>query len=139
MDQLIKVINKLQDAFAAVGVASPVDLPQIAVIGSQSSGKSSVLENIVGKDFLPRGSGIVTRRPLVLQLINSPAGSEEYGEFLHKPNAKFTDFSEIRNEIVKDTELKTGKVTFSLEYRMRVFPLFQSIFEFSPQMSLPLL
>jgi hypothetical protein len=32
---------------------------------SQSSGKSSVLENIVGRDFLPRGTGIVTRRPLV--------------------------------------------------------------------------
>lgn len=42
-----------------------MDLPQIAVIGSQSSGKSSVLENIVGRDFLPRGTGIVTRRPLV--------------------------------------------------------------------------
>jgi ABC-type uncharacterized transport system ATPase component len=41
------------------------DLPQITVIGSQSSGKSSVLENIVGRDFLPRGTGIVTRRPLV--------------------------------------------------------------------------
>jgi len=39
-------------------------------VGSQSCGKSSVLENIVGKDFLPRGTGIVTRRPLVLQLIN---------------------------------------------------------------------
>ncbi|KAJ1973143.1 vacuolar protein sorting-associated protein 1 [Dimargaris verticillata] len=39
---------------------------------SQSSGKSSVLENIVGRDFLPRGTGIVTRRPLVLQLINRP-------------------------------------------------------------------
>jgi hypothetical protein len=48
-----------------VGVHNPVDLPQIAVIGSQSSGKSSVLENIVGRDFLPRGTGIVTRRPLV--------------------------------------------------------------------------
>ena len=59
------VVNKLQDAFATVGVHNPVDLPQITVIGSQSSGKSSVLENIVGRDFLPRGSGIVTRRPLV--------------------------------------------------------------------------
>lgn len=48
-----------------------IDLPQIAVVGSQSSGKSSVLENIVGKDFLPRGIGIVTRRPLILQLIHS--------------------------------------------------------------------
>lgn len=60
-----KIVNKLQDAFATVGVHNPVDLPQIAVIGSQSSGKSSVLENIVGRDFLPRGTGIVTRRPLV--------------------------------------------------------------------------
>ncbi|KAJ1950670.1 Dynamin- GTPase protein, partial [Dispira parvispora] len=39
---------------------------------SQSSGKSSVLENLVGRDFLPRGTGIVTRRPLVLQLVNVP-------------------------------------------------------------------
>lgn len=29
-----------------------------------------MLENIVGRDFLPRGTGIVTRRPLVLRLIN---------------------------------------------------------------------
>lgn len=58
-------VNKLQDAFTTVGVHNPVDLPQITVIGSQSSGKSSVLENIVGRDFLPRGTGIVTRRPLV--------------------------------------------------------------------------
>lgn len=62
---LIRTINKLQDAFSTVGVHNPVDLPQIVVIGSQSSGKSSVLENIVGRDFLPRGTGIVTRRPLV--------------------------------------------------------------------------
>ncbi|KAF9909269.1 vacuolar protein sorting-associated protein 1 [Linnemannia zychae] len=172
---LIKTINKLQDAFSTVGVHNPVDLPQIVVIGSQSSGKSSVLENIVGRDFLPRGSGIVTRRPLVLQLINRPAPTaatsesddetgkfeeaasgknkerrpllgksrketvfrassslkmcpacivsfyakkepngekkepEEWGEFLHQPGVKYTDFNLIREEIVRDTELKTGK------------------------------
>ncbi|KAL6947167.1 vacuolar protein sorting-associated protein 1 [Hanseniaspora vineae] len=73
MDEtLIATINKLQDALAPLGGGSqsPIDLPQITVVGSQSSGKSSVLENIVGRDFLPRGTGIVTRRPLVLQLIN---------------------------------------------------------------------
>lgn len=47
------------------------------MIGSQSSGKSSVLENIVGRDFLPRGTGIVTRRPLVLQLINIPPAKDQ--------------------------------------------------------------
>ena len=54
--ELIKTVNRLQDAFATVGVQNPVDLPQITVIGSQSSGKSSCLENIVGRDFLPRGN-----------------------------------------------------------------------------------
>ena len=90
------------------------------MLGSQSSGKSSVLENIVGRDFLPRGTGIVTRRPLVLQLINRPSASgateptgqtneDEWGEFLHLPGEKFHDFQKIRDEIVRDTELKTGK------------------------------
>ncbi len=43
-------------------------MPRIAVLGSQSSGKSSLLESVVGLNFLPRGSGVVTRRPLELRL-----------------------------------------------------------------------
>ncbi|EGV64050.1 Dynamin- GTPase protein [Yamadazyma tenuis] len=66
---LIPVVNKLQDIVTTTQV-SDLDLPILAVVGSQSCGKSSVLENIVGKDFLPRGTGIVTRRPLILQLVN---------------------------------------------------------------------
>lgn len=59
----------------------------------QSSGKSSVLEAVVGKDFLPRGTGIVTKRPLVLQLVNLPdPGAREYGEFLHNNREKLYDF-----------------------------------------------
>lgn len=143
-------------------------------------GKSSVLENIVGRDFLPRGSGIVTRRPLVLQLRNVPKNAaknlptqqpqnlqpvrpppvapsaplsikpsqfppglqipppkpphisspplsvpqqmsapglpsppsgneEEWGEFLHRPGQRFFNFSEIREEIVNETDRLTGK------------------------------
>lgn len=74
MQMLIPLVNKLQDAFSSLSVPLNLDLPQIAVVGSQSAGKSSVLENFVGRDFLPRGSGIVTRRPLILQLINSNTG-----------------------------------------------------------------
>ena len=123
MDALIRTINELQDAFATVNYTE-LNLPQIVVVGAQSSGKSSVLESFVGRDFLPRGSGIVTRRPLVLQLIQEkrhrpvapPARdgsirldtSEDWGEFLHTGNAKFTDFEQIRAEIIKETDRVTG-------------------------------
>ncbi len=48
MEDLIPVVNKLQDVFSAIGQQS-LDLPQIIVVGSQSSGKSSVIESIVGR------------------------------------------------------------------------------------------
>lgn len=68
MDKLIPMMMKLQDAFNVINVRNQIELPQIVVVGAQSTGKSSVLESIVGRDFLPRGQGIVTRCPLVLQL-----------------------------------------------------------------------
>ncbi|KAF7668515.1 hypothetical protein LDENG_00009020 [Lucifuga dentata] len=94
MEELIPLVNRLQDALSG-----------IAVVGSQSAGKSSVLENFVGRDFLPRGSGIVTRRPLILQLVSA---CKEYGEFLHCKGKKFTDFLDICKEIEAETCRLTG-------------------------------
>ena len=115
LDHLLPIINKLQDVTALIAdqhQAKAIELPQIAVVGSQSSGKSSVLESIVGRDFLPRGSGIVTRAPLILQLQTTPAsvkdGCVEWGEFLHCPKKKFTDFKEIRKEIEEETQRIVG-------------------------------
>uniref|UniRef100_A0A8C5DBK1 Interferon-induced GTP-binding protein Mx n=1 Tax=Gouania willdenowi TaxID=441366 RepID=A0A8C5DBK1_GOUWI len=105
MEDLIPLVNRMQDAFSAIGQNANLDLPQIAVVGGQSAGKSSVLENFVGKDFLPRGSGIVTRRPLVLQLMNCPT---EHAEFLHCKGKKFVDFDEVRQEIEAETDRMTG-------------------------------
>ncbi|XP_047229994.1 dynamin 3a isoform X2 [Girardinichthys multiradiatus] len=105
MEELIPLVNRLHEALGTVGQSCSLHLPQIAVVGGQSAGKSSVLENFVGRDFLPRGSGIVTRRPLVLQLLNS---NIEYGEFFHCKGKKFTDFDEIRREIETETRRLTG-------------------------------
>ncbi|KAH9746114.1 Dynamin-related protein 1C [Citrus sinensis] len=97
MTSLIGLINKIQRACTVLGdhggegMSLWEALPSVAVVGGQSSGKSSVLESVVGRDFLPRGSGIVTRRPLVLQLHQTEGGTD-YAEFLHAPRKKFTDF-----------------------------------------------
>ncbi|MCI4380229.1 hypothetical protein PGIGA_G00237390 [Pangasianodon gigas] len=119
MEALIPVINKLQDVFNTVG-ADIIQLPQIAVVGTQSSGKSSVLESLVGRDLLPRGTGIVTRRPLILQLVHvdpedrrktseeNGVEGEEWGKFLHTKNKIYTDFDEIRQEIEAETERISG-------------------------------
>lgn len=120
MEQLIPVVNRLQDVFASLGIPLSLDLPQIAVVGSQSAGKSSVLENFVGRDFLPRGSGIVTRRPLVLQLFNS---RNEYAEFVHTKGKKFTDFNLVRKEIEDETDRVTGgnKGISNIPINLRVY------------------
>ncbi|KAL8268497.1 hypothetical protein R6Q59_002295 [Mikania micrantha] len=81
----------------------------IAMNITESSGKSLVLESIVGRDFLPRGSGIVTRRPLVLQLHKTEGRKEEYAEFGHMPRRRFTDFYLVRKEIQDETDRITGK------------------------------
>uniref|UniRef100_A0A8C7KKW0 Dynamin-1-like protein n=1 Tax=Oncorhynchus kisutch TaxID=8019 RepID=A0A8C7KKW0_ONCKI len=119
MEALIPVINKLQDVFNTVG-ADIIQLPQIAVVGTQSSGKSSVLEALVGRDLLPRGTGVVTRRPLILQLVHvdpedrrktseeNGVDGEEWGKFLHTKSKIYTDFDEIRLEIEAETERVSG-------------------------------
>jgi GTPase SAR1 family protein len=114
MTSLIGLINKIQRACTVLGdhggegLSLWEALPSVAVVGGQSSGKSSVLESVVGRDFLPRGSGIVTRRPLVLQLHKTENG-QEYAEFLHLPRKKFTDFAAVRKEIADETDRITGK------------------------------
>ncbi|KAK4354010.1 hypothetical protein RND71_026204 [Anisodus tanguticus] len=116
MENLIALVNRLQRACTALGDHGEESslptlwdaLPTIAVVGGQSSGKSSVLESVVGKDFLPRGSGIVTRRPLVLQLHRIDEG-REYAEFGHLPRKRFTDFAAVRKEIADETDRETGR------------------------------
>lgn len=120
MESLIPVINKLQDVFNTVG-ADAIQLPQIVIVGSQSSGKSSVIESLVGRSILPRGTGIVTRRPLILQLIYSPKDDrvhrcaekgtidlEEWVEFLHTKEKAYTDWDEVRLEIERETDRMAG-------------------------------
>uniref|UniRef100_A0A4W6FYF6 Dynamin-2 n=1 Tax=Lates calcarifer TaxID=8187 RepID=A0A4W6FYF6_LATCA len=91
MEDLIPLINKLQDAFSSIGQSCNLDLPQIAVVGGQSAGKSSVLENFVGSFAI------------ISMFIWC-----KYAEFLHCKGKKFVDFDEVRSEIEAETDRITG-------------------------------
>lgn len=107
---LTKKMIEIRSILQRVDQSSTLTLPSIVVIGSQSSGKSSVLEAIVGHEFLPKGTNMVTRRPIELTLVNTPGSREEYGEFPDLGLRRITDFSSIQrtltelNLAVPDTE-----------------------------------
>nr|CAB3486815.1 unnamed protein product [Digitaria exilis] len=121
---VIPLVNSLQDIIARLDgdAAAGLELPQVAAIGGQSSGKSSVLEALVGRDFLPRGPDICTRRPLVLQLVRHSA-PEEWGEFLHLPGRRFHDFEQIKREIQLETDKEAGdnKGVSEKQIRLKIF------------------
>ena len=107
MEDLIPIINRLQDLYARSDLQYSIDLPQIIVVGAQSTGKSSILESIIWLDILPRGNGIVTRRPIIIQL-NHIEEKNEYFCFSHLPNKKFTNPDDVRKEIEADTDKIAG-------------------------------
>ena len=96
---LTKKMIEIRNVLQTVGQSNALTLPSIVVIGSQSSGKSSVLEAIVGHEFLPKGSNMVTRRPIELTLVNTPDAKAEYGEFPMLGLGKITDFSQIQKTL----------------------------------------
>lgn len=79
------------------------------MLGGQSAGKSSVLESIVGLDFLPRSDGVCTRRPLELRLNHTADDAKPYAIFPDEiPGKKFTNFTEVQDSIIALTDKVCG-------------------------------
>ncbi|XP_017350325.1 interferon-induced GTP-binding protein Mx1-like [Ictalurus punctatus] len=93
----IDLINSLHP----LGVEKDLALPAIAVIGDQSSGKSSVLEALSGVP-LPRGGGIVTRCPLELKMKKSRQKDFWHGKIKYKDIERdITDPADVERSIRK--------------------------------------
>ena len=104
MRGLITLIDRLRD----FNLQDYISLPRVAVLGEQSAGKSSLLESIAGLNFLPRGSGIVTRRPLELRMICASV-QEPYFVFPKDyPNDKLTNPDQVRSIIEQLTDQGAG-------------------------------
>ncbi|KAF8150594.1 P-loop containing nucleoside triphosphate hydrolase protein [Crassisporium funariophilum] len=100
---LTKKLIEIRSMLLSIDQSDALKLPSIVVIGSQSSGKSSVLEAIVGHEFLPKGNNMVTRRPIELTLIHTPPKDGktpvEYGEFPGMGLGKVTNFADIQRTL----------------------------------------
>ncbi|KAJ7284854.1 P-loop containing nucleoside triphosphate hydrolase protein [Mycena rebaudengoi] len=100
---LTRKLIEIRSMLLSIDQSDSLKLPSIVVIGSQSSGKSSVLEAIVGHEFLPKGNNMVTRRPIELTLVHtfSTDGKTpvEYGEFPALGLGKITDFAAIQRTL----------------------------------------
>lgn len=75
MDAQVRPYLDLIDRIRGVGIERDFEIPQIAVMGDQSSGKSSVLESISGVPF-PRGTGLVTKCATELRMKTASNGAD---------------------------------------------------------------
>ena len=90
------LLDKIDKLFAC-NVGEYIDLPQLVVLGDQSSGKSSVLEGLTRLPF-PRDSGLCTKfatqitfrraasHAVKISILPDPNSSEEHKERMKKWN-----------------------------------------------------
>ena len=94
-------------------VLRQVLIPIIVVIGDQSHGKSSLLENIAHIS-LPKGDGCCTKTPLELKLRKRDESKDhDYATIRHKnmPEGEFKvidDLGQIEHEIKRVSDEITG-------------------------------
>lgn len=100
-----KATTRLADRLKDIGLQGMMHLPRVVFCGDQSSGKSSVVERIVGLEFLPKQP---TRKPVEIRLVCTPGTSESnlglleaYAVFWNAPAEKYQDFREVENLIAK--------------------------------------
>ncbi|XP_072513964.1 interferon-induced GTP-binding protein Mx3-like [Salminus brasiliensis] len=108
LDERVRPFIDLIDSLRQLGIEEDIALPSIAVIGDQSSGKSSVLEALSGV-ALPRGSGVVTRCPLELKLkkVNSEVQWQAVITY-NKESKYFSDPSQVEGFVNKAQDELAG-------------------------------
>ncbi|KAK2862440.1 hypothetical protein Q5P01_001973 [Channa striata] len=98
-EEKVRPCIDLIDSLRSLGVEKDLALPAIAVIGDQSSGKSSVLEALSGV-ALPRGSGIVTRCPLELKMKRNKEGEKWFGKISYQDyNEEINNPADVEEKI----------------------------------------
>ncbi|XP_017350324.1 interferon-induced GTP-binding protein Mx1-like isoform X2 [Ictalurus punctatus] len=114
-EEKVRPYIDLIDSLRPLGVEKDLALPAIAVIGDQSSGKSSVLEALSGVP-LPRGGGIVTRCPLELKMKKSRQKDFWHGKIKYKDiERNIADPADVERSIRKAQNEIAGALGMSDE------------------------
>lgn len=107
--QILKISNALEEINKPLDLDLPcLDLPCLVVVGTQSSGKSSVLNRIITTDVLPTGKSMVTRTPLNIQLIQSKDNKIQIGKLHLKFPPDQKEINQIQSEIESQTMIHAG-------------------------------
>jgi len=80
-------------------IGTTFEYPKVVVVGNQSSGKSSVLEAIVGLEIFPKGTNMVTKRPLELAMLRDPNMTSGFKAQFGSTGRMITQLSDIRDEL----------------------------------------
>lgn len=101
-DILIHQFSELKALLKKVNYNQDIFIPSIVVIGSQSSGKSSVLEKITGYALFPKGNNMVTKRPLELTLVRTEGDNYNYATMTFDDTSEITnDFNVVKSRILQ--------------------------------------
>ena len=121
--EILHIGNMLNGMFGDdVSSKIKIEFPRLVVVGTQSSGKSSLLNGILKMDLLPMGSSMVTRCPTQLQLmpINDSNNRAEFGIYdngqwvaektiqLSMPRPKYSEINEFHSEMELQTNRRAG-------------------------------
>eukprot|EP00967_Tisochrysis_lutea_P069340 scaffold91081_cov16-Tisochrysis_lutea.AAC.2 len=87
-------------------------MPRIVVVGGESTGKSSLLENITKCAVFPRDKDICTRMPIRMQLTNATDASDTAVEvqFGSLPATRLQDSSQVLGAVQLFKRRTDGKV-----------------------------
>jgi GTP-binding protein EngB required for normal cell division len=126
--KLVQLVNTLS------GInLDTIQPPRMVVVGTQSSGKSSLLNGIMGLEILPTGKNMVTRSPLVLELNNNSSTSyavfgdyEESGNFVERTRINLDNKMSLLN-IHNQIEIITKEIAGDL-MRITKQPIYLRIY-----------
>tara|TARA_B100000925_G_C22009054_1_gene475235 strand:- start:2417 stop:4357 length:1941 start_codon:yes stop_codon:yes gene_type:complete len=113
---ILKIGNVLNSIFIN---RNDIEIPKLVVVGSQSSGKSSILNSIIGMDILPTGSDMVTRGPLQLELIQSQKELKAvFGEYIE---GNWVNLNTINIDQQNPTQEQKAEITTNIKQLTRQY------------------